>query len=662
MTSIGEKLFSNIEENEYLKSLLSRLISNYTQTIIFNVQPDLEEKEKVDILRFADILSKSNSGNSELHFNTAQLMLSMLKKLFPNNPVIDYYLGSVLSNVKNYFGLSKYVKDYENSDFLEFYKESLIKNSHKLPFGDDSFFINNQKIAYRKIKDNHYYSYSAPTSMGKTFLVRKYIEENIRLGVRSNYAIVVPSKALINEISSKLINELGEQLHEKKYRVIKTPAALQDDTAEYSFIMVYTQERLLHHLIKNKNIKIDSVFIDEAHKISEKNGRSAFFYKALKLLNKENRDAKIYFSCPNIPNPEIYLQLIDNPKIENIYTEDIVFNKFNYSPVNQQKIIINKPDRKILSYCDFSKTFINIEHEQPDLFIQEDIDLIRTIGKDKTNIIFCNSKKEAVEWSIAYAEKCNDIHDVELDELISSVKEDIHEDCYLADILKKGVAFHVAYVPTFIKEKIEELFKKGTIKTVFCTSTLLEGVNFPADNLFLLLKEKSIWLKEKEHANFKNLIGRVGRIEFNLLGNVFLISDQTTLEKCRNQVQNDIEEQKLSIETSLSEANKEYIVDTLLEGETRLLKEKRFPTYEIFDFARYSMNMLIKDIINKDLNGAVYTQFKKNLTEEKIETIYNKFTAKDNLIPDDLIVTMDQVEHVDAAVKNEYLNVRQRVL
>jgi len=154
--------------------------------------------------------------------------------------------------------------------------------------------------------------------------------------------------------------------------------------------------------------------------------------------------------------------------------------------------------------------------------------VVRSIGKDKTNIIFCNSKKEAVEWSRAYAEDCDEIDDADLDDLIQSVKDDIHDDCYLAETLKKGVAFHVAYVPTAIKEKIESLFKKGTIKTVFCTSTLLEGVNFPADNLFLLLKDNSHWLKEKERANFKNLIGRVGRIEFNLLGNVFLISDIST--------------------------------------------------------------------------------------------------------------------------------------
>jgi superfamily II DNA or RNA helicase len=42
--------------------------------------------------------------------------------------------------------------------------------------------------------------------------------------------------------------------------------------------------------------------------------------------------------------------------------------------------------------------------------------------------------------------------------------------------------------PQLIREKVERLFEKGFIDYLFSTSTLLEGVNLPAKNIFILSK------------------------------------------------------------------------------------------------------------------------------------------------------------------------------
>ena len=85
----------------------------------------------------------------------------------------------------------------------------------------------------------------------------------------------------------------------------------------------------------------------------------------------------------------------------------------------------------------------------------------------------------------------------------------------------------MGYLPTTIRLRIEEQFRKpGGLRTLFCTSTLLEGVNLPADNLFVTHYNKGG--KPMEAIDFKNLIGRVGRIQYNLYGNVYLVClDQT---------------------------------------------------------------------------------------------------------------------------------------
>ena len=57
---------------------------------------------------------------------------------------------------------------------------------------------------------------------------------------------------------------------------------------------------------------------------------------------------------------------------------------------------------------------------------------------------------------------------------------------------------------------------------LFCTSTLIEGVNLPADNLFVTDFKNGT--KHMKPVDFRNLIGRVGRLEYNLYGNVFLVA------------------------------------------------------------------------------------------------------------------------------------------
>lgn len=117
-------------------------------------------------------------------------------------------------------------------------------------------------------------------------------------------------------------------------------------------------------------------------------------------------------------------------------------------------------------------------------------------------------------------------------------------------MIKKGVAYHVGYLPSSIRTRIEALFQAGKITTMFCTSTLLEGVNLPADNLFIT--DNKIFRSQMNPVDFRNLIGRVGRISFNLYGNVFFVSEEksVTPEKYVEMLQTPVPDQKLSISTN----------------------------------------------------------------------------------------------------------------
>lgn len=66
------------------------------------------------------------------------------------------------------------------------------------------------------------------------------------------------------------------------------------------------------------------------------------------------------------------------------------------------------------------------------------------------------------------------------------------------------------------------------ITAMFCTSKLVEGVNLPADNLFI--KSYYSGRAQMTDVDSRNLIGRVGRIQYNLSGDVFMISDEMKRE------------------------------------------------------------------------------------------------------------------------------------
>ena len=65
----------------------------------------------------------------------------------------------------------------------------------------------------------------------------------------------------------------------------------------------------------------------------------------------------------------------------------------------------------------------------------------------------------------------------ELHDLSEFCRLSIHPKFLLVDLVKRGVAFHYGNMPTILRNEIERLFRKGKIRFLVCTSTLVEGVN-----------------------------------------------------------------------------------------------------------------------------------------------------------------------------------------
>ncbi len=161
--------------------------------------------------------------------------------------------------------------------------------------------------------------------------------------------------------------------------------------------------------------------------------------------------------------------------------------------------------------------------------IQEAKRLVKVIdklsNKEGGNLIYqyrpADTEKEALRLFSITAEK-KVVNNQKIEDLIKLIKDSIHPNYNLATVLEKRIAFHYGNMPLLIRQEVEKLFEEGEIRYIFCTSTLLEGVNLPAKNIFIR-KPKRASKIEMSQTDFWNLAGRAGRLGKEFQGNIICI-------------------------------------------------------------------------------------------------------------------------------------------
>ena len=104
--TIGQRIFSEIDDNPYLNKLYSGLLYNYAIKLFKLTWVEERPVKLMDVLRFADLLSKSDDPEkAELHHTWAQEMIALAEELNGESKVLRVFKDSVLSSTGNYQGL-----------------------------------------------------------------------------------------------------------------------------------------------------------------------------------------------------------------------------------------------------------------------------------------------------------------------------------------------------------------------------------------------------------------------------------------------------------------------------------------------------------------------------------------------------------------------------
>lgn len=655
--SLSFYLLNDIEHDGFLCQQYERLLSDYIDCIIYKKTLSYDNAYQ-SMLRYAEILSLSDV---EVHQNLAQQIVILLSALFPFENEVLFYKKAIYLNVSNFVS-AQMIHTQETlaeDDIFRSIETEVHKIVNRIPDSDKLLF-NTQYIALSGLYSNQFFSFSAPTSMGKTFIITNYIREKIREGTEESFIILVPTRALLSEIAGTMIEQFQDYLGIGKHKVITNLASLSEGE---KYVAVLTPERFYSTLLKQPNIDAGYVFIDEAHKISDKDKRSVLYYKILDIL-KERDSVHIFFSSPLIPNPDVYLELTN-------YYNDVKSNaagkRFVFAPISQNKIYLDFEKREVSIHNGLSNTIVFCGSLPASITTR--IDTLLVLGKNKCNLIYVSSANKAISLAKQFCdtvEQTEDLNSItdnsykdDLEEVAKQIEERIHKEYYLADLIRHRIAFHIGALPAEIRLKIEELIKKGAILYCFCTSTLLEGVNVPVDNLFVFDYKKAT--SNLSEIDALNLMGRAGRVSLNEYGNVFLLIENSTARRYYDSViLNDIPEQKLLPSKALAKKHKKLIVETLLQGKTNLLLEgekyadKGF-SETTYDYAAKCLNMLLHDICAQK-DSYIVQDFKKHevLTPQQIidiRRLFSSIVSED----DDINIAARQKESLYRMIENSDL-------
>lgn len=640
--TIIEKLTEDILKDEYFNQLFrkSSLLSAYNQFNILNIDT-LSEKELKDILRYADILS--NSTNS-IARNKAYQIITFLNTNYSIDPIYKTVSKAVYSKLGN-FPAIKYLEEYNENNselplnrLIEVEAKTLIQ---QVPGSDKFTFTDAQFELFSSLSNSIEYSFSAPTSMGKSFIIKAFIKKVIKNVPPENLVVIVPTRALISQFAIDLKSELTEVLETYKYRVVTNSSVSDLITEEqHNYIFVLTPERLISYLSQENNPSIGFLFVDEAHKIaSNKDSRSVTSYAAIEKALKKYGNIKLYFASPNVSNPEIFLKLFNRNSNGNSY-------KTSESPVSQNLFFIDLLNNKI----DYIAGNDNVEMESEEFFSTNNSidDLIKNIGREKNNLIYCNSKNRTINYAFNFSKSLNKIppneQSSDIKKAINQIKEYIHPDYYLANLLEYKIAYHYGKLPQLIRNSVEELYQNGDVTNVFCTSTLLEGVNMPTQNIFILNNKNGS--SKLEPIDFWNLSGRAGRLSKELYGNIYCVQhSDCEWENKEILHRNDIELKPTVLNR----------IDRNLQRIEKLLREQEISTPKTEkEILQYIANIISVDTMELQGNREPSPLLKK-LIEKNKETIIDlaKSKVKDFTIP---VSILNSNQSINLSVQNKVFN------
>lgn len=437
--------------------------------LLFNERDSFTIDESFELSKVCSTFLKS----PEKEYWGREIAIRALDNLnkFPNSII------PLWNDIIEMCGLYPYVDPImlDNSALLrfEFHKSKFLKNVY---LHEEQLELSQSLLAGNSV------ILSAPTSFGKSLL----IEEIVASGKYRNLVIIQPTLALLDETRKKLFK------YRNDYNIIVSTS--QSPKKDQKNIYLFTGERVVEY---QHFSLIDFFVIDEFYKLSlsRNDDRAVTLNQAFHKLLKHT--------------PTFYLL---GPVVKSIPIE---FEK---------KLNVN------IRYTNFSTVAIDeipfIGKEKEDKEEKKERLFHLLFRLNEPTLIYCSAPEKAASIAAEFSEYIKDRHnqDNRNADIIEWIEENIHDNFNLKSCLAKGVAFHNGVLPRHLGSSIVDAFNLKSVKYLFCTSTLIEGVNTMAKNIVLFDNTKGNKIPI-DFFDYKNIAGRSGRMRVHYTGRIFKFYD-----------------------------------------------------------------------------------------------------------------------------------------
>lgn len=331
---------------EIILTLIEKLEIQSTQHQLpgkeIETEPKLDDSEINQLLGYTSILSLSDTPDEKIL--SYEIITRLLELRSNDDSKLLNSAEIIMSRLGNFPGRNLLRERYQSgSDIPSFFKlECLIREIENSIFIDDDNSIQLTDFQYNfftSLQEERALSISAPTSAGKSFVLGLNLIKKLRNKNYQCIVYIVPTRALITEVSKRIRDSL-RQYQLEKIIVRTAPFPVSKEKAKEGVVYVLTQERLMNFLSNTTEEMpvITSLIVDEAHEI-QKGKRGILLQSSIDFLLRKYPKTEILFASPLIKNPGYFFNIFDISDNGKFFTETV-------SPVSQNIILVSDVNRK----------------------------------------------------------------------------------------------------------------------------------------------------------------------------------------------------------------------------------------------------------------------------------------------------------------------------
>ncbi|MEO6396644.1 MAG: DEAD/DEAH box helicase [Devosia sp.] len=361
---------------------------------------------------------------------------------------------------------------YVDAQDLSLATQTLME-AHSVTLGDKLYLHTKQMQVLLWLLAGDNVILSAPTSFGKSLLVDAFIQK----ASPHTVVMILPTIALIDECRRRLKRHFGE-----RFRILTTTSDHYSEDEPTVFVL--TQERFLQ---RKDKLRIDLLFVDEFYKLDPSRDDGRF----------ETLNLAVYRALPQAKQC-----FMAGPHIRDISLGDHWTGNFRFVRTDYRTVTVNIIDR-------------SASGSREEAFLAD----LRSVG-DESSLVFTATPGSAQDLLQAIRDAGINYKSDLGPKLGKWIAKNYHDEWLVAAGADAGIAVHHGRLPRSLGQLFVRLFDAGELKVLICTSTLIEGVNTSAANVFIY--DKKINRTDFDFFSFANIRGRVGRMMRHFVGNAFL--------------------------------------------------------------------------------------------------------------------------------------------